>query len=314
MDLIWHDGHMHDLGDMKNWPELQALGLLVALSGNARSIGQASAKLDLAQPNASRSLRNLERDLKVPLLRRSPRGTELTVEGQAVAEWASKVIEAYGTLNAGVRAIQEARAGTVKVSASLTVAEYLMPHHLTTFRAAHPDIGIGLSVENSATVIDRVRRQSCDLGLIESVSLPAGMRAAVVGRDRLMIACAPSFAASWTKPITAEALAQVPLLVRELGSGTREAIDSALSEAGGVRVAGEYGSNSALRIAAATAVAPVVLSELALRDDFRAGRLLPLPVDDSVDLSRELHAVWSPKRRLSSGASMLLEHMISTLG
>src|SRR5699024_5030877 len=143
-------------------------------------------------------------------------------------------------------------------------AEYLMPHHLTTFRAAHPDIGIGLSVENSATVIDRVRRQSCDLGLIESVSLPAGMRAAVVGRDRLMIACAPSFAASWTKPITAEA--------------------------------------------------PVVLSELALRDDFRAGRLLPLPVDDSVDLSRELHAVWSPKRRLSSGASMLLEHMISTLG
>src|SRR5699024_4771216 len=69
--------------------------------------------------------------------------------------------------------------------------------------------------------------------------------------------------ASWTKPITAEALAQVPLLVRELGSGTREAIDSALSEAGGVRVAGEYGSNSALRIAAATAVAPVVLSELA---------------------------------------------------
>src|SRR5699024_11680348 len=99
MDLICHDGRMHDLGDMKNWPELQALGLLVALSGNARSIGQASAKLDLAQHNASRSLRNLERDLKDPLLRRSPRGTELTVEGQAVGECASKGIEAAGTPN-----------------------------------------------------------------------------------------------------------------------------------------------------------------------------------------------------------------------
>src|SRR5699024_8052772 len=104
MDLICHDGPMHDLGDMKNWPELQALWLLVALSGNGRSIGQASAKLDLAQPNASRRLRNLERDLKVRLLRRSPRRTELTVEGQAGAELASKLIEAYGTLNAGVRA------------------------------------------------------------------------------------------------------------------------------------------------------------------------------------------------------------------
>lgn len=305
---------MHDLTDMKEWPELQALGLLVALSGNARSIGQAAAKLDLAQPNASRSLRNLERDLKVPLLRRSPRGTELTVEGQAVAEWGSKVIEAYDTLNAGIRAIQDARAGTVKVSASLTVAEYLMPRHLTTFRAAHPEIGIGLSVENSATVIDRVRRQSVDLGLIESVSVPSDLTAEVVGRDRLMIACAPSLAEAWSKPITAEALAEVPLLVREVGSGTREAIDSALAGVGGVRVAGEYGSNSALRIAAATAVAPVVLSELALRDDFRAGRLLPLPVDDSVDLARELHAVWSPGRRQTPGARLLLEHMVRSLG
>jgi DNA-binding transcriptional LysR family regulator len=305
---------MHDLADMKEWPELQALGLLVALSGNARSIGQAAAKLDLAQPNASRSLRNLERDLKVPLLKRSPRGTELTVEGQAVAEWGSKVIEAYDTLNAGIRAIQDARAGNVKVSASLTVAEYLMPHHLTTFRAAHPEIGIGMSVENSSTVIDRVRRQTCDLGLIESVSVPVDLNAEVVGRDRLMIACAPNFAEAWSKPITAEALAEVPLLVREIGSGTREAIDSALSGFGGVYVAGEYGSNSALRVAASTAVAPVVLSELALRDDFRAGRLLPLPVDDSVDLSRELHAVWSPNRRRTTGARLLLEHMVSSLG
>lgn len=305
---------MHDLAEMKDWPELQALGLLVALSGNARSIGQAAAQLDLAQPNASRSLRNLERDLKVPLLRRSPRGTELTVEGRAVAEWASKVIEAYDTLYAGARAIQDARAGTVKVSASLTVAEYLMPHHLTTFRAAHPQIDIGLSVENSATVIDRVRQQTCDLGLIESVSRPTGLNTAVVGRDRLMIACAPQFAGAWTKPITAEALAEVPLLVREVGSGTREVIDSALDSVGGVRMAGEYGSNSALRIAAATAIAPAVLSELALRDDFRAGRLLPLPVEDNVDLSRELHAVWSPTRRQTAGARLLLEHMVSSLG
>jgi DNA-binding transcriptional LysR family regulator len=79
-------------------------------------------------------------------------------------------------------------------------------------------------------------------------------------------------------------------------------------------MAGEYGSNSALRIAAATAIAPAVLSELALRDDFRAGRLLPLPVEDNVDLSRELHAVWSPTRRQTAGARLLLEHMVSSLG
>lgn len=305
---------MRDLSRMQDWPELPALGLLVALNANAQSIGQAAEALGLAQPNASRSLRNLERDLKVPLLRRSPRGTELTVEGQAVAEWASKVIDAYASLNAGTRAIQDARAGTVRVSASLTVAEYLLPRYLTTFTSAHPDIDVGLTVENSAAVIAAVREHRCDLGLIESVSLPQDIPAEVVGHDRLLIAAAPDFAGAWTAPITSEALAEVPLLVREVGSGTREVLDAALAEFGGASVAGEYGSNSALKIAAATSVAPVVLSELALRDDLRAQRLVALPVESGVDLERVLQAVWSPTRRLSAGASSLLEHMVSVRG
>lgn len=302
---------MRDVSDMHRWPELRALGLLVALSGGAGSIGQAAEAVGLAQPNASRSLRNLERDLGVPLLRRSPRGTSLTAEGQAVAEWAAQVVDAYRALNAGTQAIRDARAGTVRVCASLTVAEYLLPGYLATFTSAHPDVDVGLGVENSAAVVAEVRAQRCDLGLVESVSLPSGFPTAVIGRDRLMIAAAPSFAASWTEPITAEALAATPLLVREVGSGTREAVDTALAEFGGVSVAGEYGSNSALRVAAATGVAPVVLSELALRDDFRSARLVPLPVAESIDLDRRLHALWSPKRRLSHGARALLEHMMS---
>ncbi|MGO3310241.1 MAG: LysR substrate-binding domain-containing protein, partial [Brevibacterium aurantiacum] len=166
-------------------------------------------------------------------------------------------------------------------------------------------------VENSSAVIAAVREQRCDLGLIESVSLPEGFPAEVVGHDRLMIASAPTFAEAWTHPISAEELATVPLLVREVGSGTREVLDAALAQFGGARVAGEYGSNSALKIAAATGLAPVVLSELALRDDFSARRLVPLPVESGVALDRELHAVWSPGRRLSAGATALLEHMVS---
>ncbi|WP_231442729.1 LysR substrate-binding domain-containing protein [Brevibacterium zhoupengii] len=302
---------MQDLSRMQDWPELPALGLLVTLSASAQSIGQAAEAMGLAQPNASRSLRNLERDLKVPLLQRSPQGTQLTAEGHAVAQWASKVIDAYADLNAGTRAIQDARAGTVRVSASLTVAEYLLPRYLTTFTSMHPDIDVGLAVENSSAVIAAVREQRCDLGLIESVSLPEGFPAEVVGHDRLMIASAPTFAEAWTHPIGAEELATVPLLVREVGSGTREVLDAALAQYGGARVAGEYGSNSALKIAAATGIAPVVLSELALRDDFSARRLVPLPVESGVALDRELHAVWSPRRRLSTGARALLEHMVN---
>ncbi|RBP65489.1 DNA-binding transcriptional LysR family regulator [Brevibacterium sanguinis] len=297
--------------NMQDWPELQALGLLVALKSSARSIGQAAAAVGLAQPNASRSLRALERDLGVPLLRRSPRGSELTVEGEAVAGWAAEVIEAYSNLNAGARAIQDARAGTVRIRASLTVAEYLLPAHLVTLHARRPDIEVGLTVENSAAVLAAVRERRCDFGLVESLTLPAGFRAEVIGRDRLLIAAAPGFAGAWTTPLDSAGLSAVPLLVREQGSGTREVIDAALAGHGGPRIAGEYGSNSALKVAAATGLAPIVLSELALRDEIRAGRLVALPVDDGVRLDRVLHAVWLPDRRLTPGARTVLEHIVA---
>lgn len=294
----------------QGWPNPTALVLLVALNTTARSIGAAAAEIGLAQPNASLLLKNLEKDLRVPLLRRSPRGTELTDEGRTVAGWAAEVVGAYSNLEVGARALREARAGTVRVQSSLTVAEYLLPGYLATFHSHRPDIDVGLSVENSASVISSVRANTCDLGLVESTTLPRGLRAEVIGRDRLMIAAARNHRGAWTQPITAEALAQIPLFVREPGSGTRDVIDAALADVGGVRIAGEYSSNSALKIAAATGVAPIVVSELALRDDLRAGRLIALPIDAAIDLDRRLHAVWSSTRRLSAPARSLLEHLI----
>lgn len=302
---------MVDMSRMQDWPDLTALGLLVALNTNAKSIGQAAAEVGLAQPNASRSLRVLERELKVPLLVRSPRGSDLTHEGRAVAEWAAEVVEAYANLNAGARAIQDARAGTVRIRASLTVAEYLLPAHLATFHAARPDIDVGLVVENSSSVIAAVRAGQCDLGLIESATAPVGLPATTIGRDRLLIAAAHGYAGAWRQPVSAEQLAQVPLLVREAGSGTRDVVDAALADFGGVAEAGAYASNSALKVAAATGVAPVVLSELALREELRSGTLEILPVDDDIDFRRTLRAIWSPRRRMTPGARAVLDHIVA---
>lgn len=302
---------MIDMSRMQDWPDLTALGLLVALNTSAKSIGQAATEVGVAQPNASRSLRVLERELRVPLLVRSPRGSDLTHEGRAVAEWAAEVIEAYANLNAGTRAIQDARAGTVRIRASLTVAEYLLPAHLATLHVLRPDIDVGLVVENSASVITAVRAGKCDLGLIESATAPAGLPATTIGHDRLLIAAAHGYAGVWRTPVGAEELARVPLLVREAGSGTRDVVDACLAGAGGVAEAGVYASNSALKIAASTAVAPVVLSELALREELRSGALEVLPIDESVDLRRTLRAIWSPRRRMTPGARAVLDHIVA---
>src|SRR5688500_6211851 len=107
-------------------PDLGALELLLAVV-RLGSVGRAAAELGVTQPAASARIRSMERQAGVALLERSPRGSRPTEAGALVAEWARQVITAAEALDAGLDALRERRDGRLRVVASLTVAEYLMP-------------------------------------------------------------------------------------------------------------------------------------------------------------------------------------------
>jgi DNA-binding transcriptional LysR family regulator len=101
-------------------------------------------------------------------------------------------------------------------------------------------------------------------------------------------------------------MAATPLLVREVGSGTRETLEHALRQHGlGLTAGLEMASNTALTAAARSGMGPVVLSELALAAELRAGHLVAVPVDD-LPLRRPLTAVWRRDRAGSAGVVTLL--------
>ncbi|MCQ0010759.1 LysR substrate-binding domain-containing protein [Actinomadura madurae] len=241
------------------------------------------------------------------LLERSPRGSRPTEAGALVAEWARQVIAAAEALDAGLGALRERRDGRLRVVASLTVAEYLMPGWLVTLKTVRPGVAVTLRTANSTVVAEEVRGGDADLGFVEGARTPAGLSGTVVATDRLVVVVGAGHA--WARRrsgVTAAELAATPLVLREQGSGTREVLDRALASHGGTAPPLlQLASTTALKAAAVSGAGPVVVSDLAVADELAAGRLIRVPVPE-LDLSRPLRAVWPAGQRPAGPARDLL--------
>jgi len=291
---------------LEHVPDLDSLQLLLEVA-EAGSLGRAAAQHGLSQPAASARIQGMERLVGFPLLTRSARGSSLTPNGALLADWARDVLGAATVLDAGIASLRGEREGRLRVAASLTVAEYLLPGWLVRLAAARPETAVSLLASNSAEVVVTVLNGEAELGYVEGPELPAGLQERVVGHDRLVVVVPPGHPwARRRRPVEAAELAATRLVQREPTSGTRTALEHAL--AGFAPMATpllELSTSTAVRSAAAAGAGPAVLSNLAVREDVAAGRLVAIAVR-GVDLNRQLRAIWPAAQRLSGPALDLL--------
>lgn len=284
-------------------PDLGALELLLAVA-RLGSLGAAARELGITQPAASSRIRSMERQLGLALVDRSPRGSRLTDAGALVTDWARRVVEAAEAFDVGAQALRDRRDSRLRVAASMTIAEYLLPGWLIALRARRPDTAVSLLAGNSAVVAERLLAGEADLGFVEGVSVPPGLDSVVIAHDRLTVVAAPGHPwARRRRPLEAAELAATPLILRETGSGTRQVLDAALG--GLARPLIELSSTTAVKAAAVSGAGPAVLSELAVGDELTLRRLVTVPVRD-VALRRDLRAVWPTGHRPTGPARDLL--------
>ncbi|MCC5475128.1 LysR family transcriptional regulator [Streptomyces sp. NPDC059680] len=284
-------------------PDLAALELLLAVA-RLGSLGAAAREVGITQPAASSRIRSMERQLGVALVDRSPRGSRLTDAGALVTDWARRVVEAAAAFDAGARALRDRRDSRLRVAASMTIAEYLLPGWLLALHAERPDTAVSLLAGNSAKVAELLLAGEADLGFVEGLSVPTGLDSAVIARDRLIVVTAPGHPwARRRRPVTAEELAGTALILRERGSGTRQVLDAALG--GLARPLIELSSTTAVKASAVSGAGPSVLSELAVGEELAMRRLVSIPVE-GVSLRRDLRAVWPTGHRPTGPARELL--------
>lgn len=287
-------------------PDLDSLQLLLEVADSG-SLGRAGVRHGLSQPAVSARVQAMERLVGFPLLIRSARGSRLTPAGALLADWARDVLQAAEVLDAGIASLRSERAGRLRVAASLTVAEHLLPGWLVRLAATHPAVAVSLDATNSAQVAASVLAGDADLGFVEGPDLPDGLQEQVVARDRLVVIASPSH--PWSrrrKPVEAGELAATRLVQREPSSGTRAFLELALVAYAPLAVPLlELSTSSGVRSAVAAGAGPAVLSDLAVRDDVAAGRLVEVAVR-GVDLTRRLRAVWPTGQRITGAAADLL--------
>ncbi|MFF3878295.1 LysR family transcriptional regulator [Streptomyces sp. NPDC001978] len=294
-------------------PDLGSLQLLT-LVAELGSLGQAAERLGISQPAASKRLTLLERRLGLTLVNRDTRGSALTAEGKAVCQWSGRVLAEVDSLMVGVAALRGDRAIDLRLASSMTLAEHFVPRWIGALQRRSPDVYVSLKVTNSEQVAALVASGQISLGFIEAPAVPAGLSSRQVGTDRLVVVVAPQH--PWARrrePVDLAELAQTPLIVREVGSGTRETLELVLAGAGvkPVRPLMVLDANAAMRSAVAEGAGPAVLSAVTVQDDLAEGRIMEVPVTGA-DLHRQLRAVWLKDRPLTGAVEELLRIAVRT--
>ena len=294
-------------------PDLDSLTLLLEIATSG-SLGRAATAHGISQPAVSARVRTLEGLVGVPLVERTARGSSLTPAGVLVAGWARDVLGAAEVLDAGIASLRSDREQQLRVAASMTIAEHLLPRWLVRLAADRPQTAVSLDAMNSAQVQQVVLAERAELGFVEGPDLVRGLDSRVVAHDRLAVVVAPAHPWARRRSIDAAELAGTRMVQREPTSGTRTALEAALADhAPLASPLLELSTATAVRAAVAAGAGPAVLSRLAVGDDLDAGRLVHVPVRGA-DLSRDLRAVWPSGRRLSRPAEDLLRIATAAAG
>lgn len=253
------------------------------------SLTQAAKELYISQPAVSRQIHLLEEEYHATLLHRHERGIELTPAGQRLYRYAVRIQELYGEAMDDVTELTGELAGTLRIGATLTIGEYVLPSLMGKFKARSPQIHLLLEVENTQRIGEAVAAGALDCGLIEGPFTHTLLLNERLADDELAIVASPHHPLAGIPQITLDALAQEAFIMREPGSGTRMVFEEALRKAGGdpatLTVLMQLGSTHAVKALVMQNLGISVLSLRAIQQEVTQGQLTVLNVP-ALDLHR----------------------------
>jgi DNA-binding transcriptional LysR family regulator len=275
--------------------------LATARGGSTRA---AAGRIARSQSAASASLADLEVTLGVELFDRIGRrlllnenGRALLPKAQALVEQASEVQDLF----------KDEHAAPLRVAASFTIGEYLLPSLVSQWTQLHPKSQIHLRIANTSEVIEAVAGFDVDIGFVEGSQTHSDLVVRPWLDDEMVIVAAPSHPLA-NRCATARQLADATWVLREHGSGTRQIADAwLLKNLNQVRVSFELGSIEAIKRLVATSDALGCLSRYAVSQSVEDGHLIELQTR-LPKATRKFAIVLHREKRLGRSTTDFLEH------
>src|ERR1700694_1716704 len=188
-----------------------------------RSFTRAAEALSLTQPAVTHQMQALARAAGQPLLDPGIRQPTLTAAGLALYDGAGRILATVSDAQEALEDIAGLRAGRVHVVGDTTVGIYVLPDAVAAFHREHPGVAMSLDVVNRVRVRDLLLTGRADVGVVGTLWDDDLLEAEPFLANSLMCFSAPSHPLITREPLNPADLLDGPLLLRERGSGTREA-------------------------------------------------------------------------------------------
>ncbi|MDD2580698.1 MAG: selenium metabolism-associated LysR family transcriptional regulator [Desulfuromonadaceae bacterium] len=285
--------------------------LAVADTGSFSKGGEA---VSLVQSTTSQHIRSLEDELGARLFDRSASHVSLTEAGRLFYEHAARICTLCGEAKTAVSRFQGLVQATLRVGASTIPAACLIPDLLGSFSAARPGVRLEVVQGDTREVIRLLQDEMVELAVVGGRFETDAISYQEVYAEQIVLVVLPG---QFPEPIvTMQQLREIPLLLREPGSGTRLAVDGALQSSGldprSMRVVAQLGSSEALRRAVLSGAGCAFLSSLAVGRELADGTLKTVDID-GIKISRSFYLAWRRGRSLSPAAEVFMEavrHMV----
>jgi DNA-binding transcriptional LysR family regulator len=261
----------------------------LAVEGNYTRTAEA---LHLTQPAVTQHVRGLEAHFGVKLVDIVGRRAVLTDAGRFLAARAETVLGSVAALEHDMLEYADARSGTLRLGATLTIGAYDLPALIAGFRASHPGITLDVTIENTGRIVDLVRLGDRALALVEgALEADEELDVTPYTNDELVVIVDPAHPLAACGEVMPEAFREVAFVAREAGSGTRDAFETAFRRAGvEPTVVLAFPSGEGVVRAVEARIGAAVLSMRVVEEALRAERVVRVPVR-GLDLLRAFHLV-----------------------
>jgi DNA-binding transcriptional LysR family regulator len=273
---------------------------------------RAAEELHFSQPAVSAQIRHLEESLGVKLFDQIGRKTHLTQAGEELYLYSQKIFSVIEETLDTMESLRSPRYGRLSVGADTTVGTYVIPGLLGKFHQMYPDVEITLDVVNRAALVEAIMNNRIDMAIVGRVPDDIPVEIEPFAPNELVLVASPYHRLANVPGVPLAELAKEHFLLREMGSGTRAALETVFQEAGiPLQVSMQVGNNSAIKQSVAAGLGIALISRVALDMELETNRLVILDVE-GFPIMRQWRLVHIKDKHLSATAhafkSFLLQH------
>lgn len=270
-----------------------ALKTFVTLA-EVKNFTKTAELLLMSQPSVSLHIKNLEKEFQTQLFLRSPKFLKITPTGEILYDRAKQIITIYEQTKQDILEQHNIIKGELKIGASFTIGEYILPSLLIDLQKDYPDLELQVIIGNTEEIVQSVRLFQVDIGLIEGQTNEKELSVHPFLQDELFIISSNDHKLANKNDVTITDLQNQSWITRELGSGTGEYLNHVI-RSNGLKVKSllTISSNQGIKETVINGMGLSLLSRSVIARDVQHKNLSIVKLKDH-SFNRTLSYVYSP--------------------